>query len=325
MLLVLTSLTGCKTAHFYSQAAVGQAEVMLKRKSVETWIAAPTTSPPLRSRLELSQRLLAFAESELQMPSKGSYTLYTDLGRPHVVWVIHAAPELSLEPKKWWYPFIGKQEYRGYFSEKDALDEVRRLNGDGYETSVSGVDAYSTLGVFRDPLLNTFIMRDEAEFAELLFHELVHQRHYTAGDTSYNEGLAEAVSREGVRRWLRAHGSKEQMLRYETRLKRIAQAGGAIQTATNRLERIYTSNATDTEKRKLKQQEIHRLKERLRQLRGEWGTGLDAWIDEPINNARLNSFTAYEEQVPHFQKLIKESNGDFVRFWQEVEKDSKNR
>jgi predicted aminopeptidase len=264
--------------------------------------------------------MLAFAQEELCMPSKGSYTLYSDLGSPHVVWVIHAARELSLEPKQWWYPFIGKQEYRGYFSEKDAMGEVRGLQEDGYETSVSGVDAYSTLGAFRDPLLNTFILRDEAEFAELLFHELAHQRHYAHGDTSYNEGLAEAVSREGVRRWLRAHGSREQIARYETRLKRLAQAGGAIQNTSARLKNLYRSNLSDTQKRARKQQEIQRLKDRLRQLRGEWGGGLDTWIDEPINNARINSFTAYENHVPQFQRLLEECGGDFATFWLELER-----
>ncbi len=34
----------------------------------------------------------------MEMPSGGSYELYADLGRDHLVWVAYAAPELSLLP-----------------------------------------------------------------------------------------------------------------------------------------------------------------------------------------------------------------------------------
>ena len=50
---------------------------------------------------------------------------------------------------------------------------------------VGGVQAYSTLGWFRDPVLNKFIHKPETELAELLFHELAHQRLFVSGDTDF--------------------------------------------------------------------------------------------------------------------------------------------
>ena len=73
-------------------------------------------------------------------------------------------------------------------------------------------------------------------------------------------------------------------------------------------------------KRELKQQEIANLKNRLRKLRVNWGRGLKSWIEKPINNARLNSFTTYEAGIPRFTALIKDCKGDFQRFWSAVEK-----
>jgi len=321
LLLALAGVLGlssCRTVEFYTQAVAGHTQIMAGRRPVEKVVADPATSEKLRKQLELTQRLLAFAESELKQPSGGSYRVYTDLHREHTVWVVHAAPELSLEPKRWWYPFVGTQDYRGFFHEKEAQEEEALLRKQGYETCSGDVDAYSTLGVFRDPLLNTFIMRSEMDLAELIFHELTHRKYYVAGDTKFNEGMAEAVSREGVRRWCIATHQPALLAKYQERRRRFAQAGGAINDTVGRLRAVYTSDLSDDVKRQRKAQELARLKGKLQILRGEWGGGLSSWIDEPVNNAKLNSFTAYEDQVPRFQKLIKDCNGDFDLFWERV-------
>ncbi|MGB1129264.1 MAG: aminopeptidase [Haloferula sp.] len=313
----LMLFTSCGTATFYSQAAVGQLEVLSKRQPVDR-VIAETEDEALRERLELNKRLLAFAESELHMPSGGAYELYAEIGRKHLVWVVHAAPELSMEPKRWWYPVVGKQAYRGFFREELAKKEIARLEKDGMETWVGGVDAFSTLGWFRDPVMDTFVRREEVDYAELIFHELVHRTYYVSGETDFNEAMAEAVAREGVRRWFRASGRPELVERYDERLRRINQAREAIGGASERLEAIYARPISDAEKRRLKAAEIAQLKSRLRELRTEWGRGLKSWIDGPINNARLNSFTTYEAGVPRFVALIEECGGDFEVFWERV-------
>ncbi|WP_338289892.1 aminopeptidase [Luteolibacter sp. LG18] len=313
-------LASCSTIQFYTQAVAGQADVMIRRQPVSRLAADASTDEKLRKKLELTTRLLAFARDHLDMPSGGAYEMYADLQRPHLVWVIHAAPELSMEAKQWWYPVIGKQSYRGYFNEADANAEQAKLHRQGYETWCDGIDAYSTLGMFRDPLLNTFIDRDELELAELIFHELSHRRYHVTGDTKFNEGMAEAVARESVRRWFTANGRPDIVAYYEQRLRRLAQARTAISTTSERLKTIYDSDAGDAVKRQRKAREYARLKTELRSLRGQWGGGLTSWINDPINNARLNSFTTYEDQVPRFTKLLHDCHGDFPTFWTEVRK-----
>src|SRR5207247_514544 len=119
-----------------------------------------------------------------------------------------AAPEFSMETKAWWYPFVGRLEYRGYFDEAAARRYAGKLKRRGYDINVGGVEAYSTLGWFRDPVLNTFINDSDSELAELLFHELGHQRLFVHGDTDFNEAFAEAVAEEGTRRWLKSKGDE---------------------------------------------------------------------------------------------------------------------
>ncbi|MEP4077438.1 aminopeptidase [Haloferula sp.] len=315
-LCLVLVLSGCSTVEFYGQAVSGQLGILAKRQPIEK-VAAETEDEKLKERLALTRRLLEFAEKELKMPSGGSYELYADIGREHLVWLIYAAPELSLEPKDWWYPVVGRQDYRGYFKEDSARSEAASLEAAGYETWVSEVNAFSTLGWFRDPVLNTFADYEEVDFAELIFHELTHRKYYVRGNTGFNEGMAEAVAREGVKRWFRETGRPHLVGKYEKRLGRIKQAGDLIGDSIARLKTIYEGEGT-LEKRQAKGDELKRLKKNLRRLRGEWGGGLTSWIEDPVNNARLNSFITYEAEVPRFAALIEESGGDFEVFWERV-------
>ena len=231
----------------------------------------------------------------------------------------YAAPELSMEPKDWWYPVVGRQDYRGYFREDLARREAESLSTEGFEVWVNEVDFYSTLGWFRDPVLNTFVKREEVDFAELIFHELAHRKYYLRGNTPFNEGMAEAVAREGVRRWFQSTGRPDWLDRYEARLGRIEQARVALGGASARLKQIYASDRDEAEMRTAKKQEYAKLQRRLKELRGEWRGGLTSWIDDSINNARLNSFTTYETEVPAFVALLQDCDGNFSLFWERVE------
>ena len=132
-----------------------------------------------------------------------------------------AAPELSLTLKTWCFPVMGCVGYRGYFSRAPADALAAELQGQGWETSVYGVPAYSTLGwtnwLGGDPLLNTFVHWPEGELARLIFHELAHQVAYAADDTTFNESFASAVERIGGQRWLQQHASAEARAEYAAR------------------------------------------------------------------------------------------------------------
>ena len=102
-------------------------------------------------RLARIRGMREFASRELGLPANGSYTRYSDLGRPFVTWNVFATPELSLTPRRWCFPIAGCVNYRGYFREAEANDEAARLKSDGEDVYIGGVPAYSTLGYFDDP------------------------------------------------------------------------------------------------------------------------------------------------------------------------------
>lgn len=317
----LSLLPSCATVQFYSQALDGQMEVFEKARPVDKVKADPTVKPALKQRLDVVAEMLGFAEKDLHLPAKGQYGRYTDLGRPYVVWVVYAAPEFSVEGKTWWYPFVGELEYRGYFKEELAQREADRWRKKGMDVHVGGVSAYSTLGVFRDPLLNTFIGRSEADLAELLFHELTHQRIYLSGDTDFNEALATAVGREGARRWLRATGRTAQLDQYERDIRVENEFVVIALQSREELRAVYAKTYPNEEaKRAAKAAAFAQLRDRLLAMDRRHGGSLrmEKWLAKPVNNARLNTIATYHQLVPAFEALLAQHHGNLETFFDEV-------
>ena len=333
---VVAAVSGCR---FYGQAIKGQYQIFSNQKEITKLIADPQTPLTLKTQLQTVADLRGFAKKDLGLPVGKHYSKYVDVHRPYVVWNVQAAPEFSLEPKTWWYPLVGSLEYRGYFSETGARDHARRLEGQGFDVYVNGVDAYSTLGWFKDPVLNTFIDLAEPELAEVIFHELGHQRVFARGDTDFNEAFATTVGQEGARRWLRAKNDPKLLEDYTVSLRRNGQFVRLILKARERLEKIYgdtldkdgkvkaakTPPAPPEELQRAKQGVFDELRKDYAVLKSEWGgyAGYDNWFVKELNNAQLNTIANYYDYVPAFDRLLETNGRDLEKFYAEAERLSK--
>jgi predicted aminopeptidase len=305
LLVLILGAGGCSTLHYYSQAVSGQLELMFKARPAREIVRDPTTPAELAERLELALSIRRYASTVLALPDNDSYTRYVDLGRRHVVWNVFAAPELSVEPRQWCYPVAGCVAYRGYFSDDDARRQAGRLKERGYDVYIGPVAAYSTLGWFADPLLNTFIHDPDTELAGLLFHELAHQALYVRGDTTFNESFATAVQLGGVRRWLSERGRAHEIGAYEHRFRELERVTGLLLDYRERLDRLYRSHQPDAAKRAAKTDLLARLKDDYRKLRraGLDSDRFDRWFESDLNNAHLAAVAAYHELLPGFRAL----------------------
>jgi predicted aminopeptidase len=320
--LLGSSTAGCAKLGYYAQALNGQLQILSKRQPIDTLLGDPSTDPKLRVQLTNVLDMRAFASEALALPDNKSYRTYVDLERRYAVWNVFAAPELSLEPEVWCYPFLGCVSYRGYFSEQRAQKFADTLAQKNYDVYVAGIAAYSTLGWFHDPVLSTFLRRPEADVAGLIFHELAHQRVYLKGDTTFNESFAVALEREGVRRWLTRNGAAPmQFERYLARKKQREQYIELVLQYRERLQRLYASKKSDEKKRTAKARIFEGLKEAYRALKRSWGgySGYDRWFARNLNNAHLVPIGLYHQYVPAFQALLAEHNGDFKEFYGAVE------
>jgi len=312
-------LAGCRTADYYGQAMSGQMEIWRKQVPVEEIVSTSDEEAEIRRKLDLIQELRVYATDELGLPAGDDYTKYADLGREHVVWNVVAAPEFSLESKSYWYPVVGSLEYRGFFKQEDAEAFAAELEADGYDVYIGGVDAYSTLGWFADPVLNTFMRYTDIELAELVFHELTHQRYFVSGETAFNEAMATAVSEEGTRRWLKATDNAEGLAGYQDKLGRKAQIYREIAATRSQLDLLYASSLSEGVMRDRKATAMSDLQDRLRALSEGWGRRMEkAWLERMPNNAILNATATYYEYVPRFEQMIQEDDGDLNRFFERV-------
>jgi len=316
--------SGCSSLGYYSQAVNGHLDLLQRARPVADWVADPATPEALRQRLLLSQRMRDFAVTELGLPDNRSYRRYADLQRSSVVWNAVAAPELSLSLKTWCFPVVGCVGYRGYFSREPADALAAQLKAEGFETSVYGVPAYSTLGrtdwLGGDPLLNTFLMWPEGELARLIFHELAHQVAYAGDDTTFNESFATAVERIGGQRWLQQHGSPAARAEYAALDGRREDFRKLTARYRDELRALFASDLPDAAKREQRVVLMAAMNSDYQALKAQrWNgfAGYDGWFAR-ANNAALGMMAAYNELVPDFERLFARSGGDFVRFYAEV-------
>lgn len=318
--LVAVASCGCEALVFYGRSAAGHCAIMARSRSNKEVLAARDSSAELRGRLELVERLRGFATERLALPGGESYGIYAALPREHVVWVLYAAPEFSLEPVSWSYPVVGRLDYRGFFSLEQADEAARELRARGLEVCVGGVDAYSTLGWLHDPVLSTFIGYGEADLAETLFHELAHRRVFRAGDTAFNECFASVVAEEGVKRWFAEQGRGRELRDYVERLERRRQFQREVERARDRLARLYASGRSPAAMRSGKAAVMEGLSAGCRDLRRRWGgRGLEGWTAGGINNGHLVSVQLYQDRMPELRRVLEECGGDLERFYRRCE------
>jgi len=317
---VVVLLSGCSSISYYSQLADGQWQLLRAREPVAEVIADPTRPQPLRDHLVQAQKARMFASEHLHLPDNQSYRLYADIGRPYVVWNVFATQEFSLSPENHCFPIAGCVAYRGYYSQGAARGEAALLRQRGMDVSIGGVEAYSTLGWFNDPIMSSMMHWGDERLATLIFHELAHQRFYVKDDTEFNESFATFVEQEGTRQWRVARGLAplgDSTLRQRDQFTRL------ILDTRKRLETLYAQPLSAEAMRQAKAAQFERLRQDYRQLRDSQWAGdkrYDAWINQPMNNARLLPFGLYDQWVPAFAALFKQEGGDWVRFYAAVER-----
>ncbi len=310
-------------ACYYVQATQGQIEVLSKREPIDEVLASPDTAEDLSRRLRLVQDARQFSVEELGLPDNKSYRSYSDLERDYVVWNVFAAPEFSLEAREWCYPIVGCVSYRGYFSEEAAHKEADKLRRKGFDVAVGGVPAYSTLGNFNDPVLNTMMRWDDVKLVSTLFHELAHQVLYIKDDTAFNESFATAVEEIGIERWLAANGREEDMARYRAQKEQHRLFVDLVNAAKLDLADYYGRDIDPDAMRSLKSARLERLSSDVRAELKAAGRNVNHWLTSDLNNARLLPMSLYDGQVPAFRALYADCDSGLECLYEEAGKIAK--
>lgn len=321
VILMLGALSGCTSLGYLAQAAHGQLQLMRTRRPIERVIADPKSSDSLKTRLRLVEEAREFAVTDLKLPDNRSYRTYGDLGRPYAVWNVVAAPEFSVRPLHWCFPFTGCISYRGYFRERSARKFAAQLGERGNDTLVAGVTAYSTLGHFADPVTNTMLRYGDNDMIATIFHELAHQLIYVPGDSQFSESFAMSVELEGLRRWLSARGRASEL---DAILKRHRDEQTIVRgfaEGRRQLAALYSQSLPAEQMRQQKREILKATGDHVLELERQAQLPMyDLWINAGLNNAHLASIGTYYDCVPGFQRLLEANGGDLPSFYAAVKK-----
>ena len=315
LLCLLLLNSGCASIAYYTQAVRGQLELMQKSRPIDALLEDAAMPADLRQKLNTALAIRAFSVAQLGLPDNQSYRSYADLGRDYVVWSIFATEAFSLTPLQSCFMFAGCLDYRGFFKRAAAEVHAAELKAAGMETYLGGVSAYSTLGWFDDPLLNTMLKWSEARLAAVIFHELTHQKLFIKDDTEFNESLADAVAIIGVRRWFAATGQPQKLAAYEARLAREAVFFELVLDYKAQLEALYQKALPPLAMRAEKKAVYDRMRAEYAGISRDWERDYyGKWFGPGLNNAAMASVFSYRKYLLAFLDLYQRQGGSIQKF-----------
>lgn len=317
------TLSGCYTlAQGYEQV-----RLFSRRVPVDDVLDERQESPERLKKLKLVPHVLEFAQQRLGMTPGSSYRHYIPLERKSLSYVVQAAPKRKLKLKTWWFPIVGSQPYLGFFDKDKALGFQKELKEEGYDTTVGGVQAFSLLGYFPDPLYSSMLDNNDVhQFAELLLHETLHRTIYVPNASAFNENLADFVARHATALFLTEKlGESLEAERYLALESKTQEARTAfrsfLKVARQELEQFYAkpdlNTVSENEFEGLRAAKFAELESHYQAVAGEKVRGTnyaDFFRSDRFNNAKLLGASLYEARQEPFELLLVSLDSDLAKF-----------
>lgn len=312
-------LNAC-SAGYVIRSAWYQAELLASRQPVDEVRRSGRLTPSQLAALDVIADAKAYG-AEIGLSATRNYETIA-LKWKRTLWNVSACPRLSLAPRTWWFPVVGRVPYLGYFTEGEARAQEQRLAREGYDVHVRTSGAYSTLGWFKDPILPQMLSWDEFDLAETVLHELTHATVWIPGSVAFNESLASFVGEEAAFRYLAArHGESSPAHAAARRDSRDDERWRALLHGLCRdLDALYgDASLGDDEKLARKASLLATLPERVEAAGFEAPERFRrAAAHGQWNNARLAQFRTYNTHRDSFTALLDAQGGDLVAFLKAV-------
>ena len=282
--------------------------------------------PPAKSKIKsndanrsFAQRVYdirSFAMEELGLKMSKNYTRYVQIEQDYLAAVVSACAPDSFNRHLWHFPIVGAVPYKGFFDDKDALKEREKLKKKGLDVWIRGVEAFSTLGWFKDPLYSYMQEYPIERLAELLIHELLHATVFVKGHVQFNEELAEFVGSEGAKLYIESRFGRDSAEYQKILLRELDELAfvSFIHELIDELETLYASDAEREEKLIEKERIIKSAKERFA---GEYYSRFSnnnylGFTELPVNNAYFDLYRLYYEKDSFFADLYAETLGEGI-------------
>jgi predicted aminopeptidase len=313
LIIFLSMLPGCRLVYLF-RVASGQLQLLSGAIPVEDALKSSSLSEDLKDRLSLVKKVKQFGETDLGLKETSNYgTINLDPNQGRM-YALSASYKDRLVPVTWWFPVIGNLPYIGFFDLESARDEQRKLVELDLDTVIGKVDAYSTLGWFKDPLTLNLIENSTVDLVETILHEMTHATLYLKGQGEFNEGLAMLVGKRGAYVFMKETFGPFHPFTIEAQ-KSIEDErlfSSFLCPLLDELNRLYASPMTYQEKLKEREKVFALSLERFKSLSGQFQTPKLARFGQgPLNNALLISLAVYHGHYPLFERALQQS-GDSI-------------
>jgi predicted aminopeptidase len=313
------SLLAC-SAFFSGCYTLKQGAAMLgylgKAEPVETLLTGTSQADAEFARRVADIR--RFALEELGLRETANYTKYVNIDRDYLAAVVSASAADSFARHEWWFPIVGSVPYKGFFNPDDARRERARLEKKGLDVWIRGVDAFSTLGWFSDPLYSYMKDYPVHRLAELIIHESLHATVFLKNQAQFNEELAEFVGSEGARLYIEKTFGPDSD---ESRAITASDGDNVLFLAFLReliaeLELLYAGPLPREEKLRKKADIIRTAKTRFAETYDSifQNDNYRGFSELPVNNAYLELYRLYYEDNHYFRDIYARSGSDLPRF-----------
>lgn len=305
--LLIFSVTNCKTITYGLRQGVGQIKVLANAKPIKQYLADPAYADSLKAKIRLIQEIKKFTVDSLGLNPSGSYEKMYDQGGEPLIWMMLASKPYELEPYEWKFPIIGTFTYKGHFQKELAIKELEELKAEGYDTRLGRVAAWSTLGYLNDPILSDMLDRDTGALSALIIHELTHGTLYIKNNVSFNENLADFIGDYGAVKFLETKygADSEELKNYFTSLRYNEAYAKHMLGGAKALQELYASSSFTVQnnavKDSLKQQLILDIMVASDTLEIGNQQRTAYWKANLPNNAYFVSFINYQSKQNEFK------------------------
>ncbi len=194
--MALTGAAACSPGYVL-RGAYEQSKILLARREIARVVDDPTTSADRREKLRIVLEAREFSE-RIGLNPGGSFKSFAEVSRDPLAWVVVASRRDAFAMYTWWFPIVGTVPYKGFFEKADAEAQAKELQALGFEASIRGTEAFSTLGWFDDPVVSTTLKNAPSRIANTVIHESVHTTVWIPGSVPFNESLANFVGSQGA-------------------------------------------------------------------------------------------------------------------------------
>jgi predicted aminopeptidase len=245
------------TACYLSRGAWEEARILSRRRPIPAMIADPRTSPEVRAKLTIVEAARKYAHDSLGLNTGQSFTTYSHVEHDTLVLVLSAAYRDRLVPYTWWFPIVGRVPYKGFFDFSAARRAAADLESQGFDVYLRPSSAFSTLGFFNDPLLNTTLSADSLELANTVIHEVTHNTYYAPGSGPFNESFASFVGARGAAALFRSRGDSASAARVDARWADDKLLGAFWSGLSHTLDSAFKAHPNDSTARLAARKEIY--------------------------------------------------------------------